>query len=185
MGVKKGSKAQLVVHHAEKQRQAVQFEQAVAYCRANDCKGKAALNRNKGAWPDIHHAAINRRLKLTPGDTASHTGNSILTAGERNDLKDAMISAAAAGQGFRPSDRTQAVLDILEWRDQCNRGGGRKFVKLSSAAKKIRRTGKISKKFWKIFYAEFDNELEISKEVSSPAPLIKRQTTVPDPCAAD
>ena len=96
-----------------------------------------------------------------------------------------MISAAAAGQGFRPSDRTQAVLDILEWRDQCNRGGGRKFVKLSSAAKKVRRTGKLSEKFWKDFYAEFDNELEISKEVSSPAPLIKRQTTVPDPCAAD
>ena len=82
MGVKKGSKTQLVVHHAEKQRQAVQFEQAIAYCRANDCKGKAALNRNKGAWPDIHHAAINRRLKLKPGDTASHTGNSILTAGD-------------------------------------------------------------------------------------------------------
>jgi len=36
-------------------------------------------------------------------------------------------------------------------------GGGCKFVKLSSATKKIRRTGKISKKFWKIFYAEFDN----------------------------
>ena len=185
MGVKKGSKAQLVDHHARKQGQAAQFEQAIAYCRANDCKGKAALNHNKGAWPDIHHAAINRRLKKTPSDNASHTGNSILTAAERNDLKDAMINAAAAGHGFRPSDRNQAVLDILEWRDQCNRGGGRKFVKLSSAAKKVRRTGIISPKFWKIFYAQFDNELEISKEVSGAAPLIKRQTTVPDPCAAD
>ena len=44
MGVKKGSKGQLVVHHAEELRQAAQFKQAVAYCRANNRKGKAALS---------------------------------------------------------------------------------------------------------------------------------------------
>ena len=119
MGVKKGSKARLVARHAEKQRQAVQFGQSIPCCRASHCKGKAELNRNKGACPNIHHAAINRRLEKTPGDTTSHAGNSILTAVERDDLKDAMSSTAAAGHGFRPSDRTQAVLDILEWRDQC------------------------------------------------------------------
>jgi hypothetical protein len=166
------NKSGRVDHYALKARQAAQFAQAIAYCRATPCRGKAALNQNKGAWPDIKWAAINRRLDEIVNDATYHRGSGILTASERTDLKDCMISAAAAGHGFRPGDRTQAVLDILAWRIQCNRGGGRKFVKLSTAAKKVVRTGEISSNFWTGFYAQFDKELEISKEVSSPTSLI-------------
>ena len=71
-----------------------------------------------------------------------------------------MRQAALAGYQMRPDDRNRVLIDILWWRNECNKSGGRRCVILSVAALKALKKGHVSKDFWVDFYAEF-NDLEI------------------------
>ena len=136
------------------------INEAVAYCHENDCRGDRALSRNPNRWPGLHRSSINRALDGRKG----HAVKQILTEIERTDLAETLHQGADAGFAYRAKDRNSAVMDILEWRQICNKKGGRKFVKLTPAALKAMRRGKCSKHFWRKFYADFPG-LELKLEV--------------------
>jgi hypothetical protein len=144
-----------------------QYDKALAYCKEHQCGAKKCLNDNKENWPLVSKTSLIRRLQGKVKDGALNVDKAILTGAERQRLAEVFTSAAKSGHGYRPKDRSQAVLDTLRWRKTCNESGagGRRYVKLSRAATKALRTGKVSKTFWIGFFAEFHEILDIGTEV--------------------
>ena len=55
-------KAQVAEKKERQRLRQEQHDEAVAFCRKEGCRGKAALSRNKGRWPDITWQTVNLRL---------------------------------------------------------------------------------------------------------------------------
>jgi hypothetical protein len=79
----------------------------------------------------------------------------LLTGLERNDLAAGMYASAERGDGYSKTDRNEMVLDILRWRDDRNRKGGRNFQRLSNAAKVALDDNHVGRSFWRKFYKDF------------------------------
>ena len=137
------SKAGLALAKLQEEKRNRQFDEVLAYCKKHRVRGYAALNQNKNRWPDITRNTIDQRLDGDVKHRELWQNKETLTAIERNDLATSMREGAKSGNPFRYGDRNAAVLDMLEWRSHTNKGGGRKFVKLSKAARALLRSKKV------------------------------------------
>ena len=147
--------------HTEAGRFSVQnkygFKKALSMARDDDAD----------RWPLVTHGSLRRILNAHKVDfnnspdfhlsqvKPKHDGRLILIPIEREDLAACMVQGAKGGRPFNRRDRLNAVLDILGWRKQHQMGGGRAYVKLSKAAKKVLKKRILDKSFWAKFYKDY------------------------------
>ena len=132
-----------------------QIEEAVQYCRDNNCRGKKALST--GRFPLIKdHKTITRRLdgSIVHGTEKLHV--SILLPNEEECLVNYARNKARAMQPLTRKMMAELVLNTLRIRQALNRKakGGRKYTKLSPNAHNALVKGKLSKFFWQRFEAK-------------------------------
>ena len=143
------------------------YKDAEAYCKLHKCGSKKALKENP-AWDEIiSHTALTRRLKGEVKTGSEWSANAVLTNTKRRELAAALNSAGRQMCGFDLSERNQAVVDILLYRQALNKrpdSGGRAYKKLSKSAKHVLENGKAGIDFWKSFFAEFKHMVYITKE---------------------
>lgn len=161
--VNMAERAALKAHYAKRILKDKEHAEAVAYCKANGCRGFAAISKNHHKFTHITAFTINSRLDGKVVGAGQDASKSLLTDMERGLLVEAMVSAEEAGYPMNKVDRDQAVMDILEWRNKCNVAGGRQHVSLSQAALRVLMGQKPSSKFWRSFFVEFDHILKIKK----------------------
>ena len=135
-----------------------QIEEAVKYCKENNCKGKKALS--SGLFPLIKdHKTITRRLEgsVVHGNEKIHL--SILLPHEEECLVNHAKNRARAMQPITRKGMTDLIMNTLRIRQAANKKakGGRKYAKLSSNALKALSKGKLSKFFWQRFEAKYDS----------------------------
>ena len=111
-----------------------ELEQAVQFCKQNNCKGYKALQsldlvRIKDPRTIYKHLAGT----IVTGEEKEYA--KILTATEETSLVKYLINRNRACQGLSESEVKGVVLNILRTRKQLNARGGRKFAKLSENAK--------------------------------------------------
>lgn len=138
-----------------------QLLKAIDFCKENNCRGWKALAT--GHYPLVKSPyTINRYLDNTTLNVEhSKEYCSILSAEEEALLVKYLINKARAYQPFNRKDATKYILTMLSIRQQINKkaGGGRKFKKLSLAAKATLDKKKLSRKFWERFDTKYKDTI--------------------------
>ena len=145
---------------------AQQHAAAVNYCNQYKCKASRGIRLAREAdpdcWPEVTLNSLRGALKKQastefPEETAvpAVDQREVLTTIERNDLAAGMYAAAEHADCYSNTDRTEMVLDILRWREDRNKKGGRHFQKLSSSAKQTLASSHVGRSFWRKFYLDF------------------------------
>ena len=126
---------------------------ALEYCKENNCRGKKALST--GLFPLVKSRDnIDRILDgKTKHPSCAKEYCSILTQEEEAVIVSFIVNKARAYQPVNRQMIEERILALLRLRQQTNRSckGGRKFKKLSPAAKRSLDRGKLSRKFWERF----------------------------------
>ena len=137
----------------------IQLVKAIEYCRVNNRRGYKALNT--GNFPLIKSARhLNRILDgECPMPFHSKEYCSILTVEEEALLVKHIVNKARAYQPFNRKDATKYIISMLTIRDKVNKKktGGRKFKKLSMAARRTVKRGSLSHQFWERCDAKYKN----------------------------
>ena len=121
---------------------------------------------NPYIWPLVNDSSLRRIMRVYKrefeNDTDFHLSErkkvdhrAVLTETEREDLAASMREAAFAGVPYSNSEKRAAVIGILTWRTAKQVGGGRSYVKLSAAAKRILQVKKVGRDFWRAFLRDF------------------------------
>ena len=130
-----------------------QLVEALEYCKKNNCRGYKALSTGK--FPLVKSSLnINNILDgKTKDPTHAKEYCSVLTAEEEAILVSYIVNKARAYQPVNRKMIEERILALLKLRSQTNRNckGGRKFKKLSPAARRTLERGKISRQFWERF----------------------------------
>ena len=131
-----------------------QLELALQYCKDNNCRGFAAIS--SGICPNIKdQRTINRRLDgiLTVGKEKEYC--QILTSEEEWLLIDYIRNKCRAFQPVNRKELNDAIIKMLKLRDATNKKkGGRKYIRLSTAAQTTLTNGCAGKSFWQRFDAK-------------------------------
>lgn len=130
-----------------------QLIEALEFCKANNCRGYKALST--GMFPLVKSPiTINKILDgKSQHPSRSREYCSVLTLEEEAVLVSFIVNKARAYQPVNRKIIEEKVLTLLRLREQTNRKckGGRKFKKLSPAAKRTLQRGKMSRCFWEKF----------------------------------
>jgi hypothetical protein len=139
----------------------------VIYCNRYKCKAQRGISLARldepQCWPLVTLWSLKRALKEKASEgllediqvSQSIDRRLLLTIVERNDLAAGMYASAERGDCYSKADRNEMVLDILRWRDDRNRKGGRNFQRLSNAAKVALDENFVGRAFWRKFYKDF------------------------------
>jgi len=162
-----GSREHYVTKVAVESEYDKQHAAAVIYCNKYKCKAQRGISLARldepQCWPLVTLWSLKRALKEKASEgllediqvSQSIDRRSLLTIVERNDLAAGMYASAERGDGYSKTDRNEMVLDILRWRDDRNRKGGRNFQRLSNAAKVALDENFVGRAFWRKFYKDF------------------------------
>ena len=130
-----------------------QLSAAVAYCRANNCKGYLAIK--SGQFPLIKDPrTINKRLTNDEAVWSEKPYLRILTIEEEGKFVKYLKNKNRCAQGLTQAEANEIVLNILKARQDLNRKGGRKFIVLSENAKKCLHTKTVGRSFWRRLLAD-------------------------------
>ena len=152
------SKAKASISRKSYDEKQKQIEEAVKFCKENDCKGKKALAT--GNFPLIKdHKTITRRLsgKVIHGNEKQSV--SILLPSEEECLVRYAKNKSRAMQPLRRADMNKIIMNILRVRQAANKKlkGGRKFIKLSNVAVHALEKGEVGNFFWQRLDAKHDD----------------------------
>ena len=149
----------LSMHHEKelkkREEKKAEIEKAVAYCRANNCKGyKAIADLNLKLCKDPR--TINHHLsrEVVPGGDIR-----ILTDHKEKTLVKYLINRNRACQGLNDQQTAGVILNILKVRQKWNRekkkgvGNWNKYIPLSVNAKQALATKKVLRSFFRRFRA--------------------------------
>ena len=117
-------------------------------------------------WPLVNVNSLTRIMRVHKrefeNDTDFHLSErkkidhrAVLTPKEREDLAASMREAALSGNPYSNAEKRATVIDILLWRKAKQAGGGRSYVKLSTAANQILKVRKVGRSFWRAFLRDF------------------------------
>ena len=157
IAVSAGSTLALVAAQEKKNRRDKQLLEALEWCRKEKKGAKYCLKYHRklldyDKWPDITVESLKSRVSGEIVTGQENTANCLLTPTESEDLAIAMNTAALKGFPFDKAARDAIVLDILWYRQEIQKKGGRKFVKLSHSAKLALKNGGPGRDFWKQFF---------------------------------
>ena len=126
---------------------------AIKYCKENKCRGWKALST--GLFPLVKSPRTINNILDGKSKHPSHAREycSVLTMEEEAVLVSYIVNKARAYQPVNRKLIRDKILAMLNLRKKINRDckGGRKFKKLSPAACKVLKKGKLSRKFWERF----------------------------------
>ena len=140
---------------------ATELEEAVDYCKTHGCRGQKAIS--SGLFPTIGcPKTINRRLDgdVKTGEEKRYC--SLLTAQEEASLVRYIKNRSRCLQGMNDRQVEEVVLRILSTREAINKQGGRKFQKMSHAAKSALNKKKVSRSFFLTLRSKYP---ELKKKV--------------------
>lgn len=134
---KPNSKAEAIVQRKNIIQKELQVEEAVNWCNENGKKGHSALKT--GMFPLINdRSTIDRRLNGSKVNSKKEHLR-VLTPAEERSIVEFVKNKNRCHQGVSRKEVTALIVDVLKIREHCNSKlrGGRKFIKLSSNAKRV------------------------------------------------
>ena len=123
---------------------------AVELCKEQRCRGYKALQTGRFPLIKSRHTIDNILDGKSKHPIHSKEYCSVLTTEEEATITSYVVNKARAYQPVNRKLISDRVLAMLRLREKTNQNckGGRKFKKLSPAAKQVLSTGKLSRKFW-------------------------------------
>ena len=116
----------------QQRRQYEQYEEALAYCQAEQCGATKAVNTQR--WDLVTLSGLRYRLNGTVVNGCSHPELRILTVSEELQFARWLEQENRAIKGKNRDEQRQKIVEILSLRRAANKRGGRARVALSQPA---------------------------------------------------
>jgi hypothetical protein len=112
-----------------------EYEEAMEYCKVNDCGAKKALQAQR--WKSINVSGLQRRLSGEVTNGEEHAELHILTVSEEAQLAKWLARENKTIKGKNRDEQRQKIVEILQLRRAANKRGGRRHVALSERAQAV------------------------------------------------
>ena len=166
------SKHAAASHSGNEEARAKQYEEAIAWCKANGKGGWAGANRvtDKGQdfWPLVKSSSLDERLKGRVDNSDPHAARKALTPQEEADVVETCKILNRHGQGVDRKKLGELVIESLKLRPVLN--AGRKYTPLNHNAQQIIAAGAPQDDFFTRFFAD---HTDITEKVAASEEMLR------------